>query len=83
MQLNIFQAKNNLSSLIVAAEQGEEVIIARNGKPVAKLIKYTVPKVSPPGFWKNKVEYNHHWDSTETNAEVEQLFSGDDNAFTP
>ena len=82
MQINIFQAKNNLSSLIVAAEQDEEVIIARNGKPVAKLIKYHAPKICPPGFWKNKAEYSNDWDSAETNAEIEQLFSGNDNAFT-
>ena len=29
MQVNMLEAKNRLSSLIVAAEQGEEVLIAR------------------------------------------------------
>ena len=79
MQINIFQAKNSLSSLIVAAEQGEEIIIARNGRPVVKLIKYTAPKIRPPGFWKSQIEYSHDWDSPETNAEIELLFSGTDN----
>ena len=51
MQINIFQAKNRLSSLIAAAEQGEEVVIARNGHPVAKIIKYTAPRVGSPGAW--------------------------------
>ena len=80
MQINIYQAKNNLSSLIVAAEQGEEVVIARNGQPVAKLIKYTPPKVQPPGIWKNQIVYSNVWNSPETNAEIELLFEANDNA---
>jgi len=35
--VNIFEAKTNLSKLIAKVEQGEEVIIARAGKPVARL----------------------------------------------
>ncbi|MGZ5050205.1 MAG: type II toxin-antitoxin system Phd/YefM family antitoxin [Methylobacter sp.] len=53
--------KNNLSSLIVAAEKDEEVIIARNGVPVAKLVKYTASKVAPPGAWKGRVAYATDW----------------------
>jgi prevent-host-death family protein len=38
--VNIFQAKTNLSKLIESIESGREheVIIARNGKPVARLV---------------------------------------------
>ena len=36
--VNIHVAKTQLSKLIEAAERGEEVIIARAGKPVAKLM---------------------------------------------
>ena len=36
--INIHSAKTQLSKLIEAAERGEEVIIARAGKPVAKLV---------------------------------------------
>ena len=35
--VNIFEAKTHLSKLIAKVEQGEEVIIARAGKPVARL----------------------------------------------
>lgn len=38
MQVNILEAKNQLSKLVKAAAAGEEVIIASNGKPVAKLV---------------------------------------------
>lgn len=70
MKVNILDAKNRLSSLIVAAERDEEVVLARNGVPVAKIVKYTPPKVSPPGAWKGKVAYSNDWNSNETNAEV-------------
>lgn len=80
MQINIFQAKNKLSSLIVAAEQGEEIVIARNGHPVVKLIKYTAPKIRPPGIWANQIEYSNDWDSPATNEAIEGLFSENDNA---
>ncbi len=36
----IDEAKSQLAELIVAAEQGEEVVIARAGKPVARLLPY-------------------------------------------
>jgi antitoxin (DNA-binding transcriptional repressor) of toxin-antitoxin stability system len=41
-QVNVFQAKTELSKLISALENGtdDEIIIARNGKPVAKLLKW-------------------------------------------
>ena len=35
--VNVHEAKTNLSRLLAKAEAGEEVIIARNGKPVARL----------------------------------------------
>ena len=38
MEVNIHHAKTHLSKLIAAAESGEEVIIARSGKPAVKLV---------------------------------------------
>jgi len=37
MQVNIHEAKTNLSRLLVRVELGEEIILARAGKPVARL----------------------------------------------
>lgn len=39
MTVNMFEAKTQLSKLVEMAERGEEVIIARAGKPVARLTK--------------------------------------------
>jgi prevent-host-death family protein len=39
-QVNIHQAKTHLSRLVERAAAGEEIIIARSGKPVAKLVGF-------------------------------------------
>lgn len=40
MQVNIHEAKTNLSRLLAQVEKGEEVIIAKAGKPIALLTKF-------------------------------------------
>ena len=40
MTVNIHEAKTQLSRLLALVEGGEEVVIARNGKPIAKLEPY-------------------------------------------
>jgi len=39
MRVNVGQAKTELSKLLVRAEAGEDVEIARNGVPVARLVR--------------------------------------------
>lgn len=38
MQMNIAEAKAKLSELVAAAERGEEVVLARGGHPVARIV---------------------------------------------
>jgi prevent-host-death family protein len=42
--VNIHQAKTHLSRLVERAEAGEEIVIARSGRPVARLVPYTRPE---------------------------------------
>lgn len=42
--VNIHEAKTHLSALLKLIEDGEEVVIARNGKPVAKLVEFKKKK---------------------------------------
>lgn len=54
----VHQAKTNLSKLLRKAARGEEVIIARGKKPVAKLVSLeNEPKKRVPGQWKGKISY--------------------------
>ncbi|MCG8556513.1 MAG: type II toxin-antitoxin system Phd/YefM family antitoxin [Proteobacteria bacterium] len=38
MQVNIHEAKSHLSRLLARVAQGEEVVIARSGRPIARLV---------------------------------------------
>ena len=43
-QFNVHEAKTNFSQLLELVERGEEVIVARHGKPVARLIPFPEKK---------------------------------------
>jgi prevent-host-death family protein len=45
MQVNMHEAKTRLSELVAAAERGEDVVIARNGEPAARLVAVTTQHV--------------------------------------
>jgi len=38
MELGVFEARNRFSELIEAAERGEETVVLKHGKPVARLV---------------------------------------------
>ncbi len=61
--INIHEAKTQLSKLIEAVEAGEEVVIARAGKPVAKLVAFKpVKPVRKPGLLKGKIRISDDFD---------------------
>ena len=41
MQVNIHEAKTNLSRLLSQVEKGQDIIIAKAGKPIARLTRFT------------------------------------------
>ncbi|GAB3534333.1 hypothetical protein GCM10027403_09990 [Arthrobacter tecti] len=49
-QYNVQEAKTRLSELLHMVERGDEVIIARGGRPVAKLVKMERPLKRTLGF---------------------------------
>jgi len=56
--VNIHEAKTQLSKLLALVEQGEEILIARNGQPVARLVKAdAVPNRRLPGLDKGEIWY--------------------------
>lgn len=48
--VNVHEAKTTLSALLAEVEQGGEVTIARNGRPVAKLVRVTAQHRREPGL---------------------------------
>lgn len=39
LQVNLYEAKTQLSSLVERAANGEEIVIAKSGKPMARLVQ--------------------------------------------
>ena len=61
--VNLYEAKTHLSQLLDLAASGEEVIIAKAGRPLAKLIAYQVDQQPrKPGYWKGKVKVAKDFD---------------------
>jgi prevent-host-death family protein len=53
---NLYEAKTELSSLVERAAKGEEIVIAKNGEPMAKLVRYESTKGRRvPGCGKGKI----------------------------
>lgn len=73
MEVNIHEAKTHLSKLLERVALGEEVIIAKAGAPVAKLIPFdTEPKTRV--FGSAKGEFTVPDDFNEPDPEIEDLF---------
>lgn len=53
--VNVHEAKTNLSRLLVQVEMGDEVIIARNGEPVARLVRWHRRGTPRFGSWKGRI----------------------------
>ena len=53
--VNVHEAKTQLSRLLARAEAGEEVVIARRGKPVVRLVACKPRKKRRPDRLKGKV----------------------------
>ncbi len=62
-KVNIHQAKTQLSRLVELAAGGEEIIITKAGKPVARLVAYA-PKgaVRRPGIMRGKTRIKKNFD---------------------
>jgi prevent-host-death family protein len=78
-KVNIHEAKTHLSRLIARVSAGEEIVIGKAGKPVAKLVPFT--DESEPrklGGWKGKIRLAPDWDSDDVNEEIAAAFDGKD-----
>ena len=71
---NIREAKTHLSQFVERMAAGEEIIIGKAGKPVARLVPYQEPKPAKrnPGAWKGKVWISPDFDKVD--REIEALF---------
>jgi prevent-host-death family protein len=72
--VNMHQAKTSLSRLVERALAGEEVVIARNGEPLVRLVPIAKPTREPrvPGRGKGKIRISPDFELTD--GEITELF---------
>jgi len=75
------EAKTQLSRLVERAEAGEDVILQRNGKPVARLVPITgeaLSLASVRGVWRGKIREAEDFD--ELPQDIAAAFGSDETA---
>ena len=63
MTMNLYEAKTQLSALVDQAAAGKEIIIAKNGKPMAKLVAFKTRVLRKPGRLKGKIWMSKDFDA--------------------
>lgn len=65
MQVNTHEAKTHLSKLLEQVAAGEEVVIAKAGRPMARLVPYREERSArEPGIWRGRVWIAEDFDDT-------------------
>ncbi|HEX6861670.1 MAG TPA: type II toxin-antitoxin system prevent-host-death family antitoxin [Thermoanaerobaculia bacterium] len=73
---NLYEAKMSLSRLVDRAANGEEIILSKAGKPMAKLVPFrrtTEPR--RPGGWEGRVRISEDFDAP-LPPEIQDAFEG-------
>jgi prevent-host-death family protein len=73
--VNIHEAKTHLSRLVERVVAGEEVILARAGRPVARLVPYRPRREARRlGQWNGRLWLAPDWDSPAVNEDIARRF---------
>jgi len=75
--VNVYEAKTHLSQLLDRAAAGEEIVIARAGRPIARLVGLGNAALERriPGGWRGKVSMTEDFD--ELPDELDAAFRGE------
>lgn len=90
IHVNIGEAKTRLSELVAASERGEEVVIARAGKPAVKLVpadgRLSIVEARRQAFgaWKGLADETIDWEAPAfTEEEWEAILAEEDHYYLP
>ena len=76
MLVNVHEAKTHLSRLLERAARGEDIVIAKAGKPIARLVPYIHNRgARVPGGWEGRVRIAEDFD--ELPPELAAAFRGE------
>ena len=73
--VNLYEAKTHLSSLVERAARGEEIVIAKAGRPLARLVAYEPRCPLVFGSLAGKIEVPDDFDSL-AGDEIAAMFDG-------
>ena len=77
-QVNMYEAKTHFSKLAEEVEAGAEIIVARAGKPVLKLVKIEETTVNRKLGWAAHLFEDFDWDAWDAlDAEVAAMWNQD------
>jgi prevent-host-death family protein len=76
IEVSVHQAKTQLSRLLDLIHDGEEVIIHRHGKPIARLTPVRQADRSPFGAMRGEFGMKEDWERPLTDEEVDAFWEG-------
>lgn len=77
MQVNMLEAKNQLSKLVKAAVGGQDVVIASNGVPMVRLVRVDARRTPrKPGAWSRLPPPAPDWDAPELDRRIADELAG-------
>lgn len=74
--VNLYQAKTRLSALVDQVSEGGEVVIAKNGRPMAKLVPFRTRPRRKPGRAKGRIWMAADFDAPLPKAVLEAFNGG-------
>ena len=75
--VNMHEAKTTLSQLVDRAEAGEDIVLARAGNPVVRLVPIRSARRRRLGHWKGKVSMARDFDEPLTDEQLAAWFGAD------
>jgi prevent-host-death family protein len=72
VQMNIAEAKAKLSALVEAAQRGEEVVLAKGGKPVARIVPLARNPAPRPHLLKQLGYVSAPYETFSTDPEIQE-----------
>jgi prevent-host-death family protein len=76
MTVSVHAAKTQLSKLLDLIEEGEEVVIARHGRPVARLVRVNSAKKPQLGAMRGEIAWEEGWERALTAEEADAFWKG-------
>ena len=75
MTVSVHAAKTQLSKLLDLIEEGEEVVIARHGRPVARLVRASSPQKPQLGAMRGEISWEEGWERAMTAEESDAFWN--------